>query len=195
MLPDQNNQASDFMEHDKLDEAAAILNDYLAATPDSVDAWNLLRAVHWRRSDIQACREATVTLCGLHLQAREHEAAWKEYEEFLILGGEKMPPAIWLDLCRVPEEQQDSERAVSEYDKLATAYPSERQSLLAQLGAARICLKRLSRPQDALKLYEAASASAVLHLDLEQDIESGIHEARTVLSQVRAFSAGAGSVK
>ena len=101
-----------------------------------------------------------------------------------------MPPDIWFDLCRVPEEQQDFERAVSEYEKLAAAYPSERQSVMAQLSAARICLKRLSRPQDALRFYEAAAASAVPHLDLEQDIESGIREARNVLSQTKSHSAG-----
>ena len=186
-------QAGDLMEHGKFDEAAATLNNYLTAKPDSVEAWSLLRAGHWQRSDIQAYREATVTLCGLHLQAREHEAAWKDYEEFLQLGGDKMPPAIWLDLCRLPEEQQDFERAVSEYEKLAAAYPSERQSLLARLGAARICLKRLNRPQDALRFCEAVSASAVPHLDLEQDIESGIREAKNALSQVKAISSGAAS--
>ena len=186
-------QAGDLMEHGKFDEAATTLTKYLVATPDSVEAWSLLRAGHWQRSDIPAYREVTVTLCGLHLQAREHEAAWKDYEEFLQLGGDKMPPAIWLDLCHVPEEQQDLERAVSEYEKLAAAYPSERQSLLARLGAARVCLRRLNRPQDALTLYEEASASAVQHLDLEQDIESGIREARNVLAQAKAFSAGASS--
>ena len=184
-------QAGDLMEHGKFDEAAATLNNYLTAKPDSVEAWSLLRAGHWQRSDIQAYREATVTLCGLHLQAREHEAAWKDYEEFLQLGGDKMPPTVWLDLCRLPEEQQNFERAVSEYEKLAAAYPSERQSLLARLRAARICLKRLNRPLDALKFYEAVSASAVPHLDLEQDTESGIREAKNVLSQVQAFSSGA----
>ena len=186
-------QAGDLMEQGKFAEAATILNNYLAAKPDSVEAWSLLRAAHWQRSDIPAYRETTVTLCGLHLQAREHEAAWKDYEEFLQLGGDKMPPAIWLDLCRLPEEQQDFERAISEYEKLAAAYPSERQSLLARLGAARICLKRLNRPLDALKCYEAVSASAVPHLDLEQDTESGIREAKNVLSKVKAFSAGASS--
>jgi hypothetical protein len=100
-----------------------------------------------------------------------------------------------LDLCRVPEQQQDFERAVSEYEKLATAYPFERQSVIAQLTAARICLTRLSRAQDALRLYESASASAVPHLDLEQEIESGIRETRNVLAQAKAFSAGAASVK
>jgi tetratricopeptide (TPR) repeat protein len=188
-------QAGDLMDHGKFDEAAANLNSYLTTKPDSVEAWSLLRTGHWQRSDVAAYREVTVTLCGFHLHAREYEAAWKDYEEFLQLGGDKMPPAIWLDLCRLPEEQQDFERAISEYEKLAAAYPFERQSLMAQLAAARICLKRLNRPQDTLRLYEAAAASAVPHLDLEQDIESGIREAKNVLSQVKALSAGASSGK
>ena len=83
----------------------------------------------------------------------------------------------------------------ADYEKLAAAYPFERQSIMAQLTAARICLTRLSRPQDALRLYEGASASPVPHLDLEQDIESGIRETRNVLAQAEAFSAGASSGK
>jgi hypothetical protein len=66
---------------------------------------------------------------------------------------------------------------------------------MAQLAAARICLKRLNRPVDALRFYEAAEASAVPHLDLELDIQSGIREAKDVLSQVKALSAGAASGK
>jgi membrane associated rhomboid family serine protease len=193
--PTEVTQASDLMEHNRFDEATAILNEYLAANPDSVEAWNLLRAVHWQRSDVAAYREVTVMLCGLHLQAKEYETAWKDYEEFLQLGGNNMPPDIWFDLCPVPEERQDFERAVSEYEKLAASYPSERQAVMAQLAAARICLKRLNRPQDALRLYEGASASAVPHLDLEQDIESGIREAQIAISQSEAFSAGAASAK
>ena len=54
---------------------------------------------------------------------------------------------------------------------------------MAQLGAARILLTRLDRPDEALRLYEAASASTVPHLDLEREIESGIQEAKTILSQ------------
>ena len=188
-------EAGDLMDHSKLDEAAATLNNYLTTKPDSVEAWNLLRAVYWRASNIPAYREATGKLCELHLKANESEAAWQDYEDFLNAGGERIPPDVWLDLCRVPEQQRDFERAVSEYEKLAAAYPSERQSVMAQLGAARICLKRLDRPQDALTLYEGASASAVPHLDLEQDIESGIREARNVLAQVKVFSAVSSSGK
>ena len=176
-------QASDLMEQGKLDEAAVILNRYLIEKPDSLSALNLVRIVRWRRKEFPACREATRKLCTLNLQAGMHEAAWQDYEEFLNLGGDKMPPAIWLELCRVPERQNDDKRALSEYEKLAAAYPAERQGLMAQLGAARILLKRLDRPDEALTLYEAASASMVPHLDLERDIESGIREAKAALSQ------------
>jgi membrane associated rhomboid family serine protease len=186
-------QAGDLMEHHKFDEAAATLNNYLKTKPDSVEAWNLLRAVYWRASNISAYREATGKLCDLHVRSREYETAWQDYEDFLNAGGESIPPDLWLDLCRVPEQQQDFERAVSEYDKLAAAYPSERQSVLAQLCAARICLNRLNRPVDALKFYEAAKTSAVPHLDLELDIQSGIRAAKDVLAQVKALSAGAAS--
>jgi membrane associated rhomboid family serine protease len=182
-------RAGDLMEHGKFGEATATLNNYLTTKPDSVEAWSLLRTVHWQGSDVAAYRGVTVMLCGLHLQAKENETAWKDYEEFLQLGGNNMPPDIWFDLCHVPEERQDFERAVSEYGKLAAAYPSVRQSVLAQLSAARLCLKRLSRPQDALTFYQAAADSAIPHLDLERDIESGIREARNVLSQTKSHSA------
>jgi len=195
-VPDPEiSQASELMECRKFDQAAATLTNYLTTRPDSVEAWNLLRGVHWQKSEIPAYRELTVKLCELHLRAREYQTAWRDYEEFLVVGGEKVPPAIWLDLCRLPEERQDFERAVSEYEKLAAAYPFERQSVIAQLTAARICLTRLSRAQDALRLYEGASASAVPHLDLEQEIASGIRETRNVLAQAKAFSAGAASGK
>ena len=52
---------------------------------------------------------------------------------------------------------------------------------MAQLGAARICLKKLNRPQEALNFFRAADASPVPHLDMEQSIQLGIKEATTAL--------------
>ncbi len=176
-------QASDLIENGKLDEAALILKKYLEEKPASLGAWNMLRAIHWQRNEIPACREVASKLCVLNAEANMYEAAWLDYEEFLNLGGDRMPPAVWLGLCRVPEERNDYKRALSEYEKLAAAYPAVRQGLMAQLGAARILLTRLDRPDEALRLYEAASASAVPHLDLERDIESGICEAKRALTK------------
>jgi membrane associated rhomboid family serine protease len=176
-------QASDLIENNKLEDAAVILNRYLAEKPDALGAWNMLRAIHWRRNEIPACREVASKLCVLNTEARMYGAAWLDYEEFLNLGGDKMPPAIWLELCRVPEGRGDYKRALSEYEKLSAAYPTERQGLMAQVGAARIFLTRLDCPDEALQWYAAASASTVPHLDLERNIESGIQEAKTILSE------------
>ena len=173
-------QANELMEKGRLPEAAAILNEYLEKNRESFAAWNLLRAVYWRASNIPAYREATGKLCELHARGKEREAAWQDYEDFLTAGGDRIPPDVWFDLCRVPEQKQDFERAVSEYKRLSAAYPSDRQSLRAQLGVARIYLRKLNRPQDALRLYEAVSTSTVPHLDLEHEIQLGIREAKSI---------------
>jgi membrane associated rhomboid family serine protease len=177
------NQASDLVENRKFAQAGVILNKYLAEEPNSLGAWSLLRIVHWRNNDIPACREATAKVCELNLRAGMYEAAWDDYEEFRNLGGGNMPPAVWLEICRVAEERKDYQRALTEYHELFAAHPSERQGLMAQIGAARISLRRLRCPDEALRLYRAASASAIPHLDLEQDIEAGIQEAEIAIVQ------------
>ena len=185
-------QANDLVESGKLDEAAVVLNQYLARNVDSFAAWNLLRAVYWRASNIPAYREATGKLCELHLRARESEAAWQDYEDFLNAGGESISPSMWLELGRLAEERRDYERAVAEYEKLAGFHPSKREAILAKISAARLCLNRLHRPQDALRLYKEASASTVPHLDLDRDIQVGIQQAKDILSNAQ-LSAGAAS--
>jgi tetratricopeptide (TPR) repeat protein len=171
------------VENGKFAQAGVILNKYLAEEPNSLGAWSLLRIVHWRNNDIPACREATAKVCELNLRAGMYEAAWDDYEEFRNLGGGNMPPAVWLEICRVAEERKDYQRALTEYHELFAAHPSERQGLMAQIGAARISLRRLRCPDEALRLYRAASASAIPHLDLEQDIETGIQEAEIAIVQ------------
>jgi membrane associated rhomboid family serine protease len=183
-------QANDLMEHGQLPEAVTLLTNYVAVKPDSLDAWNLLRQIYHRQSDTKAYLEATIKTCALRLKAHEVEAAFQDYAEFIDAGGTKMPAPTWLELCRGAEEQQDFDRAFSEYQQLATAHPAERQALTAQLSAARISLK-LNRPQDALALYQAAAASPIPHLDWEQHIQSGIKEAKAALSSRNAAAAGA----
>jgi tetratricopeptide (TPR) repeat protein len=128
---------------------------------------------------------------GLHLRAHEVEAAFQDYADFVDSGGGKMPAATWLELCKSAEEKQEFDRALSEYQQLAAAYPAERQALTAQLSAARLCLKRLNRPQDALALYQTVAASPIPHLDWEPHIQSGIKEAKAAISRPNAAAAGA----
>jgi membrane associated rhomboid family serine protease len=182
--------ATSAMEHGQLPEAIAILNDYIAVKPNSLDAWNMLRQIATRQNDTKAFLDATAQTCSLHLKAHQVEAAFQDYAEFIDSGGGKMPSATWLELCKGAEEIQEFDRAFSEYQELAKAYPGERQALTAQLSAARLCLKRLNRPQDALALYQTAASSPIPHLDWDQHIQSGIKEAKAAMSG-NAAAAGA----
>ncbi len=49
------------------------------------------------------------------------------------------------------------------------------------MAAGRMYLKRLNRPADALRSYEAAQASPVPHPDWQATIERGIAEAKKVI--------------
>jgi hypothetical protein len=184
-------QASSMMEHGQLPDAQALLTSYVASNPNSLDAWALLRQIYTRQSDTKSYLDATVKTCALHLKAHQIEAAFQDYAEFVDNGGGKMPATTWLELCKGAEEMQEFERALSEYQELAKAYPADRQSLTAQLSSARLCLKKLNRPKDALAIYQAAAASPVPHLDWEALIQAGIKEAKSALSAGNAIAAGA----
>ncbi len=178
--------ATEKMEHGQFDDAIATLQGFLATQPNSVEAHSLLQQIYWRVQNLPQYHEVTAKLCALHLKAREYDAAWQNYEDFLSSGGQKMPATTWLDLCRCAEEQQAYERALSEYEKLIATYPKERQSLMAQIGAGKVCMQRLNRPQDALKFFGAAKASPIPHLDWEMNIEAGIRDAKKAIAGVVA---------
>jgi len=183
-------QASSMMEHGQLADALPLLTNYVAVKPNSLDAWNMLKQIHTRQNNTKDYLEATAKTCALHLRAHQVEAAFQDYAEF-VDGGGKMPAATWLELCKGAEELQEFDRALSEYQALAQAYPGERQALTAQLSGARLCLKRLNRPQDALALYQTAAASPIPHLDWDQHIQAGIKEAKAAMSSGNAIAAGA----
>ncbi|MBV9181736.1 MAG: rhomboid family intramembrane serine protease [Acidobacteria bacterium] len=180
-------QANQLIDGGELGQARTILRNFLKRKSDSVDALNLLCQIH--RHQPAECAPLLATLCAVHLKTGEMELAWTSYEEFLKAGGASLPCATWLELCRGLEKEECFERALTEYEKLASTYPAERQSILAQLSAGRLCLKRLNRPERALALFEAAQRSTVPHLDWEQSILAGIREAKMARPQASAAAA------
>jgi membrane associated rhomboid family serine protease len=174
-------EASEQTEKGQLDAAAANLKKLLLEKPDSIDAHRMLQHIHWRKSDLPAHRDALQKVLALELKANDAEGAWQTYQDFKKSGGEKLPAPVWLDLCRQLETQPDLDRAVGEYQELVQAYPTEKQGLLAQMAAGRIYLKRLNRPSDALRFYEAAQASSVPHPDWQPTIDRGIADAKKAL--------------
>jgi len=174
-------QGTECLEQGRWDEGIAILRNYLQAKPDATDALSLLRQLYWRKNDVPAYLEASIKLCQLHLKGQDKEAAVQDYQDYLNAGGNRMPAAAWLELCRIFEGQQNYDRALNEYDHLAQTHPKERQSILALLSAGRISLKLMNRPGDALRFYNAAKASPVPHLDWETNIQAGIQGAQKAL--------------
>jgi len=170
-------EATACMEKGRFDEGIAVLKKYLATTPGAIDAQSILSQLYWRKNDIPAHLEATIKLCQLHLKAQDSEAALLDYQEYTNAGGDRMPAATWLELGRLIEGQQNYSRAVTEYERLAKTYPSEKQSLLALLSAGRLALKQLHRPSDALLYYKAAKGSKVPHAEWDSNIVAGIEAA------------------
>lgn len=179
-------RANDLMQQGKLDEAMSSLSATLAVHPDSLDALRIQREIYFRRNQLEPYLEATMKLCNAYVKQRSTDAALEMYQEYRQSGGGEFPAAAWLTLCRSLEEAEYYDRALAEYEKVIAAYPSAPQSIMAQLGAARVCLKRLGRPQDALKFYEAAERSSVPHLDMEHSIQAGMKEARSAVGTAAA---------
>jgi tetratricopeptide (TPR) repeat protein len=148
----------------------------------------MLQQVHWRRSDMPAYLQATAQLCQWHLKAQDSEAAWRAYEEYTNAGGDKLPPATWLEIARLLETQEHFDRAATEYERLAQAHPTEKQSILSLVAAGRLYLKKLNRPDEALKCYESANTSKVPHLDWQPNIDAGLRDAKTALQQIGSLS-------
>jgi membrane associated rhomboid family serine protease len=181
-------EASEQLEKGQLDAAESNLKKLLQEKPDSVDAYRMLQNIYWRKSDVPAHRGALEKVLALELKASDIEAAWLTYQDFKNSGAEKLSAALWLDFCRQLETQPDLERAAGEYEQLAKAYPTDKQGLLAQMAVGRLYLKRLNRPAEALRFYEAAQASPVPHPDWQATIDRGIAEARKALQPQTATS-------
>jgi membrane associated rhomboid family serine protease len=171
-------RANDLFQQGKLDEAMSSLSAVLAVRPDSLDALRMQRDIYYRRNQLEPYLDSTMKMCNAYVKQHSTDAALEMYEEYRQGGGGQFPAAAWLTLCRSLEESERYDRALAEYENLIAAYPKATQSIMAQLGSARVCLKRLNRPQDALKFYEAAERSSVPHLDMEHSIQAGIKEAR-----------------
>jgi membrane associated rhomboid family serine protease len=173
--------ASEQMEKKEFDLASATLKKLLLEKPDSIDAYRMLQRIYWQKQDLPAQRDALVKLLGLEIKANDAEGALQTFQDFRNAGGETLPASLWLEFCRFLETQPDISHAAEEYLELAKSCAAEKQGLLAQMAAGRIYLKRLNRPADALRLYEAAQASAIPHADWQTTIDRGIAEAQKAL--------------
>ena len=184
-------QAEQLIEQGQCDEAIAVLGGYAKKKPGSIDAALLLPQAYLRKQDMAGYQQAMLQLAQAYSRARQPEPAWHTYLDMLQAGGDKkqLPAAGWLEVLRAGETQGDYDRALPDLELLASSYPSERQSLLARMAAARILVK-VGAPQKALQHYAEIKASRLPHLDIEPQIEAGIREAQKAMGVAGGAAAG-----
>ena len=174
-------QASELLDARQYDQAIQLLLEDVAKHPQSVDAYMLLQQAYNQKGDKENHKAMLAKCCELHLAQRVQEAAWQDYMDFLQAGGKttELPAATALALTRL-EENENPQQALTEYANLAKAHAKNRDGLLAQMAAARICMKA-NQPQEALKWFEAAKSSPIPHLDWDHAIDAGIREAKSAM--------------
>jgi tetratricopeptide (TPR) repeat protein len=117
-------------------------------------------------------------MCELYLRAREYDSAWQCFAEFANVAGEKKLPArIWYDLGQGLEQQQNFDLALDQYKGIVKAYSQDVVSVQAQMAAAKLCMNKLSRPEEAVEWYEWAASSKAPHKELESAIQFGLSAA------------------
>jgi len=171
-------KASDYLEENNIDSAIAELQAQIKDKPDCIEAWELLPSLYWKKGNVPDHQAALETVCRLHVKNKNFEAAWQDYEDYAAAGGgtSTLPCATWFELCRNAEDQQNWDRASTEYENLAKAYPTERASVLSLISAARIHL-RLGNFQHAKELYASAQSSPAPHRDWDETIRKGLENA------------------
>jgi membrane associated rhomboid family serine protease len=188
-------KAGDALETGRVDEGIALLKGLVAEKPDTLEAHQMLLQAYWKKQDAQSAQAEAVALCRINIKARENELAWANYEEFLNLGGTKLPSTEWMALCRYLEAQQNWARAASEYENVARAYAAERTSVYALVSAARIQLKQLNNTSEAARLYREAHESTLPHLDWDAAIRKGLSECGVAVPAPVEVKAAAGTAK
>lgn len=181
--------ATELLHAGKMVEAQSVLEAYVKAKPDSADGWTLLSQVYRRKNDMAAWMEACLRMCALHVKADALEMAERDVADYVTAGGQQLPADLWLALGAAYERGREFDRAVHEYSGVAQAYPKQRESVLALVAAAKLCLKELHQAKQALDFYRQAEASTAPHADVDEAIQAGIREASAAAPSFGAQSA------
>jgi tetratricopeptide (TPR) repeat protein len=173
-------EATDALTAGNPNAALAPLLNLVSQQPDSTEAHDLLAKAYWKMQNTTAYRDEMATLCRLHVNQKEMDSAWQDYEDFTRAGGEKIHKAVWMELCRHLEVSQSWDRAATEYEKLAKAYPQDRLTVPALVAAARLQHQQLNNSTEALRLFRAAESSPAPRVDTDlAAIRSALQELET----------------
>ena len=186
-------EATALLDVNDFDGAIAQLTPYFEAHPQSVDACMLLEQAYFRKGSMPEYFDMAVRSIDLYVKQGAPAAALQAFDDFVRVNGDRemLSPSTWIAVARAAEAAERHDQALHEYKMLAGAYPEDRQCLQAQLGAAKIYMKKLNQPLAALQMLEAASKSPVPHMDWQPAIEALIREAKAMTAPPQAMAATA----
>jgi membrane associated rhomboid family serine protease len=179
--------ATELLLEGQSDAAIGELQLELAENPDSGEALELLLKAQEKLQDFNGMKETLANLCRHCVTSGELGEARTYYEQYVNLGGERLPRGVWLELCRHYEKQEEWDRAATEYEKLGRANPTERVAVPSLVSAARINLTKLSRVEKAERLFKAAEASTAPHLDSDQAIQEGLKQCAAAIPKMGVY--------
>jgi membrane associated rhomboid family serine protease len=186
-------EATELLDANDFDGAIAKLQPYFEAHPQSIDACMLLEQAYFRKGALPEYFDMAVKSIDLYIKQGAPQAALQAFDEFVRVNGDRemLSPSTWIAIARAAEAAERYDQALHEYKMLIGAYPEDRQCLQAQMGAAKIYMKKLNQPQAALPLLEAASRSSVPHMDWQPAIDAAIREAKAMMAPPQAMAATA----
>ncbi len=86
-------KATDLLENGQIDEAISELKALIAEKPASMDAYEMLPSIYFRKGDTPSYLAIDGNNVPDSPEAPEREAAWQDYEDYDRAGGAKMPAA------------------------------------------------------------------------------------------------------
>ena len=182
-------KAGELIDAGQTAEAIALLEQFGAKNPSSVDAQlELLRAAKAAK-DQERARRAYVRLIGLYVKQNSLDTALDLYEEMSQAELETaVPAALRLRLAKHLEKSNYPEGAAQEYCNIYSNSPANNTSFQALLAHANLML-RMGRKAEALQLFTVAQSSPHPHLEWDATIAHGLKQAQA-LPDAEAQSSG-----
>jgi len=134
------------MSQGRVDSAIATLKTFVTGKPDSVEGLTLLHQAQWRKNDLPGYRDTISKLIQVHLKNQNLDGALQDYQDFKNSGGEALPSATWLELCRAIEGQGNHERRGWRIRPARQGLSVGTASTAGSAGRGAVVVKNLNRP-------------------------------------------------
>jgi tetratricopeptide (TPR) repeat protein len=162
--PQAVQEGLEMMDKGKLDMAERKLRSHLMKDHDNLEAILALIHVYEKQQNWDQLNVMYGRLIRYHLQRDDKEAALLAYDNLLSAFPDnnvspRIPTREWITICDYLREAQMHREAAVEYERLASAWPDDANTVRALVQGAECALTVLD-PERALRMFERAEKMA-----------------------------------